>query len=60
MSITVTKEFRTAFNFCMAHYEVVEPELSYEKQRVRDNFEQAEKCYLAAYAGLQNKFARVE
>lgn len=55
MAITVSKEFRTAFNFCMVHYEVVEPELSFEKQRVRDNFEHAEKCYLVAYAGLKKE-----
>ena len=46
MAFTVSKEFKSAFEFCMSYYEVDGEELAYEKQRVRDNYEQAEICYL--------------
>jgi hypothetical protein len=52
MSITVTKEFRTAFNFCMEKYGVIGEELEFERQRVRENYEQAEMCYLSIYGSL--------
>lgn len=47
MSITVTKEFRKAFKKCMDYYGVTGEELESEKQRIRENYEQAEKCYLS-------------
>lgn len=52
MSITVTKEFREAFNFCMGKYGVIGEELEFEKARVRENYEDAERCYLAIYDAL--------
>jgi hypothetical protein len=52
MSITVSKEFITAFNFCMKEYGVIGEELEFEKQRVRENYEDAERCYLAIYGDL--------
>jgi len=52
MAITVTKEFRTAFNFCMEKYGVIGEELENEKSRVRENYEDAERCYLAIYDEL--------
>lgn len=52
MSITVTKEFRKAFKKCMDYYGVTGEELESEKQRVRENYEQAEKCYLDIARGL--------
>jgi len=55
MAITVSKEFRTAFNFCMEKYGVIGEELEFEKKRVRENYEDAERCYLVAYAGLKKE-----
>jgi len=52
MAITVTKEFRTAFNYCMEKYGVIGDELDFEKTRVRENYEQAELCYLSIYGAL--------
>lgn len=52
MAITVTKEFRTAFNFCMEKYGVTGEELEFEKARVRENYEDAERCYLSIYGEL--------
>jgi len=52
MSITVSKEFITAFNFCMEKYGVIGEELDYEKARVRGNYEDASKCYLSIYGAL--------
>lgn len=46
MQITVTKEFRRAFAKCMEFYGVTGEELEYEKQRVRENYADAEKCYI--------------
>ena len=46
MQITVSKEFRAAFKKCMEFYEVDETEIEYEKQRVRENYADAERCYL--------------
>ncbi len=55
MSITVTKEFRKAFKKCMDYYGVTGEELETEKQRVRDNYEQAEKCYLSIAASIKEQ-----
>lgn len=52
MSITVTKEFRAAFNFCMEKYGVIGEELENEKVRVRENYYDAERCYLSIYGAL--------
>lgn len=43
--ITVSKEFKAAFNLCMNHYEINGEELEFEKQRVRKNFKDAQICY---------------
>lgn len=45
--ITVSKEFKTAFNLCMKHYECTVEEIEFEKQRVRENYQDAERCYLS-------------
>lgn len=50
--ITVSKEFITAFNFCIEKYGVTGEELEYEKSRVRENYDQAERCYLSIYGAL--------
>ncbi len=47
METRVTKEFKRAFDFCMAYYECTEEEIAYEKNRIRANYEQAAQCYLA-------------
>jgi len=52
MAITVTKEFRTAFNYCMEKYGVIGEELEFEKARCRANYKDAERCYLAIYGEL--------
>lgn len=49
---TVSKEFITAFNFCIEKYGVTGEELEYEKSRVRENYDQAERCYLSIYGAL--------
>lgn len=46
MAFTVSKEFKSAFYFCMNHFEVTGEELEFERQRVRDNYEEAQRCYL--------------
>lgn len=46
MAFTVSKEFKSAFDFCMNHFEVTGEELEFERQRVRDNYEEAQRCYL--------------
>lgn len=52
MAITVSKEFRAAFNFVMEKYGVIGEELEFEKARVRENYEDAERCYLSIYGAL--------
>lgn len=52
MAINVSKEFITAFNFVMEKYGVIGEELEYEKNRVRENYEDAERCYLSIYGAL--------
>lgn len=52
MAFTVSKEFKSAFDFCMEHFEVTGEELSFERQRVRENYEQAQRCYLDIAKGL--------
>jgi len=52
MSINVSKEFITAFSFIMEKYGVIGDELDFEKTRVRENYEQAELCYLSIYGAL--------
>lgn len=44
--LKVSKEFISAFDFCMNYYGVTGKELDYEKQRIRDNYEEAQQCYL--------------
>ncbi len=53
MAFTVSKEFKAAFDFCMDYYGVVEPELSFEKSRVRENYHEAEKCYESIANGIR-------
>lgn len=52
MAITVSKEFLEAFNFVMEKYGVIGEELENEKVRVRENYEDAERCYFAIYGEL--------
>jgi len=52
MAINVSKEFITAFNFCMEKYGVIGEELENEKVRVRENYDDAERCYLSIYGAL--------
>lgn len=54
MTITVTKEFRAAFNKVMDKYEVTGDELEQEKQRVRENYQEAEICYLDIASRIKN------
>jgi len=54
MPITVSKEFKEAFNLCMKHYECTAEEIEYEKQRVRANYADAEMCYLAVAENIRN------
>lgn len=58
MAITVTKEFITAFNLCMEEYGVIGEELAFEKQRVRENFEDAARCYFAIADEIINRNIR--
>lgn len=45
MENKITKEFVDDFNFCMAYYGVMPDEIEFEKQRCRDNIEEAKRCY---------------
>lgn len=54
MKITVTKEFKEAFSLCMKHYECTVEEIEYEKQRVRANYADAERCYLAVADNIRS------
>lgn len=45
--ITVTKEFLQAFKKVMVFYECTAEEIELEKQRVRENYKDAEICYLS-------------
>lgn len=51
MRVTVTKEFKKAFQLCMDHWEVTGEELEFEKERVRANYAEAERCYLSIASG---------
>lgn len=53
MAFTVSKEFKKAFEMCIEYYEVTGEELVYEKRRVRDNYEQARRCYLDIANGIE-------
>ena len=55
MAITVSKEFKAAFNLCMKHYECTAEEIEFEKQRVRANYRDAERCYLSIAAEILEK-----
>lgn len=52
MGFTVKKEFSEAFNRCMQHWNVTGDELEFERQRVRVNYLEAERCYLDIAARL--------
>lgn len=54
MAIKVSKEFKAAFDLCMAYYEVTGEELQYEMDRVRQNYKEASKCYISIANGLIN------
>ncbi len=45
--VKANRKFVEAFNLCMQHYGVTGEELEFEKSRVRANYKEAEKCYLA-------------
>jgi len=53
--ITVTKEFRQAFKKCMGYYECTAEEVEFEKQRVRANYSDAERCYLSIAEEINNE-----
>ena len=57
----VTKEFKDAFYLCMRHWEVDEEEMEFEKDRVRKNYHEAERCYLSIAACVlkNNKLLRI-
>lgn len=52
MRITVTKEFKEAFKKVMDFYECTLEEIEFEKQRIRENYQDAERCYLSIAKGL--------
>lgn len=54
MTFTVSKEFKSAFDFCMNYFGTVndKEELEFEKSRVRDNYERAQRCYFDIAKGL--------
>lgn len=54
MAITVTAQFKAAFDLCVAYYEVTGDELKFETDRVRQNYEEASKCYMSIASGLIN------
>jgi len=41
----ITKEFIEDFNYCMEYYKVTPEEIEFEKQRCRENIEEAKRCY---------------
>ena len=41
----ITKEFIEDFNYCMQYYKVTPEEIEFEKQRCRENVEEAKRCY---------------
>lgn len=43
----VSLRFREAFDLCMAYYGCSMYEIEYEKQRARDNYTEAEKCFIS-------------
>jgi hypothetical protein len=51
--MNVTIEFKEAFYLCMKHYECTDDEIEYEKQRVRSNYADAERCYLAVAKNIK-------
>lgn len=51
--MTVTKQFKMDFDFCMKHYEVTGDELEFEKGRCRANMEEATRCYESIADGLR-------
>lgn len=53
MEIRITKEFKSAFEMCMEHWNVTSDELDFEKQRVRANYQDAERCYLSIASQLK-------
>lgn len=55
--ITVSKEFQAAFKSCMDHWEVTGEELEFEKERVRANYKEAERCFLSIAANIKERIA---
>ena len=51
--ITVTKEFKQAFERVMGYYAVKGAELEFERARVRLSYAEAEKCYLSIYESIK-------
>lgn len=49
----VSKEFMADFELSMKHYECNQDEIDYEKQRVRENYEDAAVCYKAIADGIR-------
>lgn len=52
--MTVTKQFKRDFDFCMKHYEVTGDELEFEKERCRANMSEAERCYSSVAERLRS------
>jgi len=51
--ITVTKEFKQAFERVTDHYGVKGAELEFERARVRLSYPEAELCYLSIYESIK-------
>lgn len=52
MAMKVSKKFIEAFELCMKHWNVTGEELEFERQRVRANYTEAERCYLSIASGI--------
>ena len=50
-----SKKFIDDFNLCMDHFVVIGEELEFEKQRCRDNMEEATICYASMAEKLRSK-----
>lgn len=54
MEKMITNEFKKDFYLCMKHWEVSGEELEFEKNRVRKNYLEAERCYASIAGKLRN------
>lgn len=54
MEKMITQEFKKDFYLCIKHWEVSGEELEFEKNRVRKNYLEAERCYASIAGKLRN------